>query len=255
MVTMNRAPTGLDLCSKYNSAQRRLIILGYDGVLVPHQSNPDLTVPSAELKKIIRDLQQDRRNTIVLITDRDKRHLEKYWFDTNLILVAENGSFFHEANNVWRSLFKYDASWVTKAAVELDALSSQFEGTFVEKRQTSVAWHYRTAKNKIGYSGLREVIVAIRTLVNSGKFALYHGEGFIELYTKGIDAGSFLTRWIGGRQYDFILSIGESRLDESMFGLFSQDSFLVRVSTDGFTHANYLLDQQEEVLPLLATLV
>lgn len=243
-----------DLTSKYKAAQQRLIILDYDGVLVPIASHPGLTVPSAEVVKTIRNLERDKRNTVVLVSNRDTAYYEKYLLDTNIVLVAENGSLHHQPGHTWKSVFKYNSSWIAKVAPALNELSSRYEGTFVQRRKTSLAWYYSTAKNKIAFSELRQVTTAIRALVNSNEFSVYHGDGFIELYTKGIDAGSFIARWIGGREYDFIMSIAESRLDESMFGLFTQSAFLIRVCSGGFTHANYTLDKQEEVLPLLSHL-
>jgi len=137
----------------------------------------------------------------------------------------------------------------------MNALSFQFEGTFVERKQTSITWHYRTAKRRIEYTELRQVVAAINALMKLYPFAMQHGEGYIELGARGIDAGSFLARWIGGKNFDFTMCIGEVRLDESLFGLFTQEAFLIRVSTGGFTHANYALQGQEQVLPLLSKLV
>jgi trehalose 6-phosphate synthase/phosphatase len=194
-------------------------------------------------------------NTIVLITDRETDYLKKHWFDTKIILVAESGALYHQFGKPWQSVFDYDSSWLAAVAPAINALAFQYDGTFVEQRNTSIAWYYANAKKTVDYAELRQVTTAIRSLGKSNEFTLHHGEGFLELYTKGIDPGSFMARWIGGRQYDFILSVAESRVDETMFGLFTGGAFLVRVSHGGFTHSNHVLDKQEEVVPLLASLL
>lgn len=255
MLTANRITPLTDLVMKYKSSENRLIILDYNGILVPRELHPGLTVPSKEARDMVSELQNDERNTVILITDREIDYLEKYWFDTNVIIVAENGALFSQHGKTWQSVFDYDSSWLAAVAPAINALAFQYDGTFVERRSASIAWYYDSARKKIDYSELRQITADLRTLSRSNEFAVYHGDGFLELYTRGIDPGSFMARWISGRQYDFILSIAESRVDETMFGLFTDGAFLIRVSHGGFTHSNHVLDKQEEVLPLLSSLL
>jgi hypothetical protein len=80
------------LISAYERSQRRLLMLDYDGTLVPFQSLPQLAAPPQNVVNCIEQLSQELGSTIYVVSSRGKEFLEE-WFGhlPGVGLVAENG--------------------------------------------------------------------------------------------------------------------------------------------------------------------
>ena len=59
------------LLEHYRASHRRLLLLDYDGTLVPLAPLPDQAVPEAELRRLLSDLAANEANTVVVISGRD----------------------------------------------------------------------------------------------------------------------------------------------------------------------------------------
>jgi len=125
----------------------------------------------------------------------------------------------------------------------------------VEEKTYSIAWHYRSLRNKLTAADLRQILAAIRSLPEYDQFIISQSEFTIELRTPGIDKGAFLARWVENKRFDFVLAMGDSETDEDMFKIFDENSFTVKVGINKGTSANYFLRSQNAVLPLIQGLL
>ncbi|EGZ04897.1 hypothetical protein PHYSODRAFT_535258 [Phytophthora sojae] len=87
------------LLGYYERSQRRLFLLDYDGTLVNYQSMEELAEPSAALLSCLEDLTADPRNTVYIISGRNKTRLQE-WFGhlPRVGLAAEHGYWFRPAS-------------------------------------------------------------------------------------------------------------------------------------------------------------
>ena len=76
----------------------------------------------------------------------------------------------------------------------------------------------------------------------------------VELAPRGVDPGSFLARWIGGRKFDLVIAVGAGRMEESLFKILTRDSVTVSVSPAMTSTARYRLREQADVVPFLRSL-
>ncbi|MBY0435014.1 MAG: trehalose-phosphatase [Cyclobacteriaceae bacterium] len=241
----------------YRKANSRLVLLDYDGTLVPFDLHPNLTKPSLNAKTILHQMALDSKNSVVLISGRDKENLEAYWADLNIVLAAEHGGFFKRPGENWATLSPYMSSfeWLNKVSSALHALSFQYEGSFVEKKHFSVAWHYRAIADRVTDADVRQILAALRSLPLQEDFLISNSEYTIELRARGIDKGSAVARWAGNQYFDFIMAIGDSQTDEDMFKIFGSTAYTIRVGKTTNTAANYFIRSQSEVLPFLNGLI
>lgn len=251
---LNQSFTLPEIFARYRDATRRLIIIEYDGALLPYDLHPGLTQPTAEVQNILKDLSADPRNLVMLLSGRDMEHLDKHWRSSQLILVAENGAYYRVPGGTWQSLFAADNYWIERVANALESLSFLYKDTFVERKEHSVVWHHRAMKAPMADAEIRQILSAVNALNNQGHFTVRHDEFALELSTAGIDPGSFIARWIGGQYFDFTMAIGTSRIEQSVFGLFSREACSVRVGPAVATRANFQLPSQDEVVPFLGQL-
>lgn len=244
------------LMADYNDASARIILLDYDGTLVPFDLHPKLTRPSTNAKTILQKLSADNKNQVVLISGRDKENLEAYWGDLNIVLVAEHGGFLRNPKGLWVKQHPYTDTnnWILKAASALHALAFQYEGSFVELKSFSVAWHYRAIADKVTEAEKNQIHAALRALPFQNDFLIYDSEYTLELRTRGIDKGTSIARWMGNQYYDFVMALGDSQTDEDLFKIFGNSAYTIKVGKSNNTAANYYLPSQREVLPFLQKL-
>lgn len=238
----------------YLRAKSRLILLDYDGTLIPFDLHPKDSKPSVSAKLILRSLAADPKNCIVLISGREKENLETFWGDLQIVLVAEHGAFYKQLNGSWKTMFSSSVTWMPQALTALNALSFQYQGSFVEKKKYSVVWHYRAIADNVTESDRRQILAALRSLPMSKHFVISHNEFTIELRSPEIDKGSFVARWIGGQYFDFVMAIGDSQTDEDLFDILDSNSYSIRVGKSDHSSAHFYLENQTAVLPLLQRL-
>ncbi len=237
--------------SDYVRAKSRLILLDYDGTLIPFDDDPTDSKPSSWTKSILRSLAADSRNCVVLISGREKEHLEAFCGDVQIILVAEHGAFYRQFNSDWKSMFSPSVLWMPQALAALNALSFQYQGSFVERKNYSIAWHYRAIADRVTQPEKRQILAALRSLPMHNHFTICDSELTIELRSPGIDKGSFVARWMGDQYFDFIMAIGDSQTDEDLFDILDQNSYSVRVGESDQSSAKFYVENQRAVLPLL----
>jgi trehalose 6-phosphate synthase/phosphatase len=238
---------------KYKGANSRLIIIDYDGVLVPEQHRPGFTIPSRETKAAIQQLVSDSQNVVMLMSGRDKPHLELHWSLFDVVLVAEYGAQFRDRRMGWTSLFDIDDSWIEHLESAMQTLPFQYDGSFLDRRTHSIGWHFMpTSADTV--RDVPKIIEAIRTLPGANAFEVYCQTDRVELAPRGVDPGSFLARWIGGRKFDLVIAVGAGRMEESLFRILTRESVTVSVSPAISSTARYCLSKQADVVPFLRSL-
>ena len=236
-------------------SRSRLILLDYDGTLVPFESDPQHTRANAKVKWLLYSLACDSKNSVILISGRDKDYLDSQWRNPPMTMVAEHGGFYKTNQDDWRKMFSVSADWIPKTLSSLMALTAQYEGSFVEEKTYSIAWHYRAIKEKITDADKRQILAAIRSLPERQHFKIYDCEFTIELRTIGIQKGAFVSLWASGKYFDFIMAIGDGQTDEDLFKILDKKAYSIKVGSSNTSEAVYHLTSQAEVLPFLQSIL
>jgi trehalose 6-phosphate synthase/phosphatase len=249
-------PVNIDAVSlDYNTAGSRLILLDYDGTLVPFEKHPDLAKPDKRLMRLMTALSADPKNHVMLISGRDRAQMERTWRSVPLVLAAEHGGFYMHPGGVWHSVFPVSGEWTRIALPALKALTFQYDGSILEQKEYSLAWHYRAIEDHVTEEDRKQILTALQALPCHKNFIMYDGDCTLELRTPGIDKGSFVAKWIGIRHYDFVLAIGDGRTDEDLFHVLGDKSYSIKVGPSVHSAANFFIGRQLDVVPFLETLV
>lgn len=88
---------GALLANNYQQAQKRLLLLDYDGTLVSFAKKPELAYPDPELIEILTGLAKDPLNKVAVISGRDREFLAKWLGTTGVDMIAEHGAWIKEA--------------------------------------------------------------------------------------------------------------------------------------------------------------
>ncbi|MBK8883286.1 MAG: hypothetical protein IPN67_13145 [Bacteroidales bacterium] len=107
--------------------------------------------------KVINKLSNDLKNQIVIISGRSKDFLEKQFKGVNVTLVAEHGYFIKRSGGKWEATVISDIQWKEAVMPILDEYVRRCNGTFIEEKTGSIAWHYRNADSDFAQLRLNEL--------------------------------------------------------------------------------------------------
>lgn len=243
------------LVLKYNASNSRLLLIDYDGTLVPLEENPQAVRLDDDGRDILKRASNDGKNQVVLISGRDREFLDRSIGDLPIVLVAEHGAFYREPGANWNEMFIASNEWINTALPAFKALAFHYEGSLLEIKDYSLAWHYRKISTKVTKSDKKQILAAIRSLPVHNYFQIYDSEFTIELRTPKINKGSFVAQWMGTRKFDFVLAIGDGKTDEDLFKMLGDQSYTIKIGPSSASHAAFHLNSQMDVIPFVHSLL
>jgi trehalose 6-phosphate synthase/phosphatase len=244
-----------DLVNDFRQAKKRLLLLDYDGSLVPFSENYQEATPPKSLCSLLEKLSADPLNDVVLISGRSAEDLEKWFGRLPVNLVAEHGAAYKkEGGKAWQTIEKVDTKWKKTMQPILEKYTALTPGARLEIKPHSLVWHYRAASP---YHAGKYAIVIKRLHKPSLKsygLELMQGNKALEVKNSRVGKGIAAQRWLKNR-YGFVLAIGDDATDEDLFAvlpLSNNESKVYGVKVGrGRTKAGYRLTSYKEVLSLL----
>ena len=242
----------------FTKAERRLLLLDYDGTLAEIKPRPRDAAPTPRLKKLLRDLAALPDTTTAIISGRSREDIEG-WFGgiPDLGLAVEHGALMREpGGDGWEMLRGgMDLSWKEQVRPMLEQFAASAPGSFVENKEHALAWHYRLVDAEFGSWLANELVNTLENLLAGTELAVIHGNKVVEVRyawaNKGEVAAHLATRF---RRKSFVLAVGDDRTDEDLFGSLPRSAWTIRVGP-GPTTARFRLRDPREVRHLLRALV
>jgi len=241
----------MKLSSAYRNAKRRLLLLDYDGTLIPFFGKPEEAQPGDDLLQLLERLCANPDNQVVLLSGRDKDTLEK-WFGTSTMgLVAEHGVWKKE--KAWEMIEPLTGDWKEEIRPLLELYMDRTPSSFIEEKEFSLVWHYRKSDSELSAMRLRELTDELVDLTANLNLQILEGSKVVEVKNSGISKGRAALQWIAKEDWDFILAIGDDRTDEDMFEVLPEIAYSLKVGP-GSSLARFNLKSQGDVVSLLEEL-
>ncbi|KAL0316587.1 UNVERIFIED_CONTAM: putative alpha,alpha-trehalose-phosphate synthase [UDP-forming] 11 [Sesamum radiatum] len=255
------------IVSAYNSTNSRLILLDYDGTMMP----PDRVdkSPSPEVISVLNSLCNDPKNVVFIISGRGKDSLGK-WFSQceKLGLSAEHGYFTRwTENSKWESCeLAVDMDWKTIALPVMEHYTEATDGSSIEQKKVLLFWHHQEADPDFGLWQAKELLDHLESVLANDPVVVKSGQQIVEVKPQGVSKGVVVKNLLEtmkntGKPADFVLCIGDDRSDEDMFEAISSsitsrslpDTTEVFICTVGQkpSMAKYYLDDTFEVIKML----
>jgi len=242
------------LINDYHRSRRRLIILDYDGTLIPFAESPELAKPDDELLELLERLADSPKNEVVIISGRDKETLQKWFCNLNVELIAEHGAWFHEKGSHWEMVETLIQDWKEKIFTILESYVDRTPGTHIETKEFSIVWHYRKADPELAKIRARELVETLSYFVANLDLQVLEGSKVIEVKNSEINKGKTAMRWIAKESWSFILAIGDDRTDEDIFEILPDSAYSIKVGLSS-TAAKFNLNSSNDVRILLKEMV
>ncbi|MBI3486028.1 bifunctional alpha,alpha-trehalose-phosphate synthase (UDP-forming)/trehalose-phosphatase [Candidatus Daviesbacteria bacterium] len=242
------------LLTDFYGAKRRLILLDYDGTLVPYFKRPNLAKPSREVLKLLKEIINEKRNELVLFSGRDRKVMFEWFGKLNIGFVGEHGLLFKEKWVDWKLIKPLNTSWKSKATSILQLYVDQLPGSFIEEKEHSLAWHYRLSDPELASVKTKELIDDLVSFISNTDLQILHGSKVIELKNSTVNKGTAAAQFLNRENFDFILSIGDDGTDEDVFLNLPEQAYSIKVGT-GQTNAKFQVSNHQKVVELLKELV
>ena len=238
----------------YRRAKSRILFLDYDGTLVGFASTPERAKPTAEIKQLIAKLAQDPKNTVVIISGRDRWTMEDWLGDLDVNLIASHGLWVrHRTQNNWTMTVTLNNDWIESVRHVLEVFADRIPGSFVEEKEYSLAWHYRQCDPELIASKLNALKETLAGLIGSMNLEIQNGKKVIEIKDNRVSKGFGASHFLNNREFDFLLAAGDDVTDEDMFEALPDDVYSIKVGT-GSSAAKYSLKSFRSMRALLKTL-
>ncbi len=237
------------LIEKLKLSNNKLIILDYDGTLVTFKDKPELAIPDDNLIDILDNLSNIKGLDVAIVSGRDKLFLENNLGKLNVSIIAEHGHFFKKKNKNWISLGNIDKVFLNEIYAILQSFSDRTPGTFTEKKESGLVWHFRKTDPELA----SERVVEIETVLNSlltDQFQILNLDKAIEVTSRKFDKGSAVNELTKKKKYDHVVCIGDDITDENMFKNLVENSTTIKVGIKN-TFASYYIDGPKSVRNLL----
>ena len=207
----------IDIMDTYSSAGNRLILLDYDGTLVPFSSIPSEASPGADLVDIIKNLSNDPNNEVYIVSGRDSHTLEQWLGHLQVNIVAEHGAKFRKVGGKWADQVSSDQTWKGQVEEIMNDYVQRCANSFIEKKDYSIAWHFRNANTQQAKLRSAELYSELLDYSKHQDLNMIQGNKVIEVRNQGVDKGSAVKKILSQKDYDFIIAFGDDTADEDMF--------------------------------------
>ncbi len=215
---------------------------------MPFNENPAKVNPDEQVAEILTNLKNDARNTIVIVSGRDRETLESWLSDLTHGMVAEHGVWIK--NGSWSTIEKLDNNWKDEIRSILEMFVDRTPGSFLEEKEFSLVWHYRKVDPSLAnvrVGELKYILIHATANLNLG---VLEGNKVIEIKNTGINKGRAVRKWLDSKNWDFVLSVGDDWTDEDVFEILPEDAYSIKIGF-GASKARYKLHSYKEVRDLL----
>ncbi|WP_054851483.1 bifunctional alpha,alpha-trehalose-phosphate synthase (UDP-forming)/trehalose-phosphatase [Olleya sp. ITB9] len=242
-----------DIVEAYKKAKKRLVLLDYDGTLVGFKDNPQDAKPDEELYGLLDQFENQNNTKLCLISGRDKATFENWYGNKSYDLITDHGVWMRERSQ-WTPLEILKTEWMTNIKPILETFVDRTPGTFIEEKEYSLAWHYRTADPELAQIRTMELNTVLTSMVANNELSVLQGNKVIEIKSSNVNKGRATTQLLMKEDYDFILIMGDDWTDEYMFEAAPDLATTIKI---GYvkTKAKYQIKDPEKVRALLKQLV
>ncbi|TGE29401.1 bifunctional alpha,alpha-trehalose-phosphate synthase (UDP-forming)/trehalose-phosphatase [Hymenobacter metallicola] len=240
-----------ELLHDFQNAGQRLLLLDYDGTLVPFQADPRRAQPDQELRLLLRALADLPETRVVVISGRDRATLTEWLGDLPLDFIAEHGVWLRPAGDEWQLVQPLSNDWKPRVRRVLELYVARTAGTFIEEKDYSLVWHYRGAQPALGVAHARELVSHLSLLTANTELQVLEGNKVLEIKNGGVSKGYAATRWISQYAPNFVVALGDDRTDEDTFQVLPAGAYAVRVGAVRHSAAHYHVSTPTDVRELL----
>jgi len=244
------------LVARLRSAERLVLLLDYDGTLVPFARSPELAAPDRALHDLLAVLAARPGTRVHVVSGRTRDVIERWLGDLPVGLHAEHGYWSRPApGGPWTPNADVCVAWMPGVHRLLDEATAATPGALVEEKSVSLAWHWRMAEPELGAEHAEALWRRLEHRTAGEPVDLLRGDKVIEVRPRSVTKGCVAAQVLAEAQRPapMILAVGDDPTDDDMFRALPAEAVTVGV---GFrtTLARWRVANPRAVRELLAGL-
>jgi trehalose 6-phosphate synthase/phosphatase len=241
-----------EVLTTIEQAEHLVLILDYDGTLVPLARAPSLAAPPPELLHLLRSLAKAPGVTIHVISGRTLETLTRWLGNLPVALHAEHGAWSRPlGESTWTPRAVSETSWREPVARALHELTRNTPGSLVEEKAFGLAWHYRWAEPELGALRARDLYAQLADLLANSGAEVLHGRKVIEVRPFGMSKALIVPAALADAPPGaVVLALGDDRTDDELFAALPPSAITVGIGP-GTPHARYWLRTVDDGRALL----
>ncbi len=244
-----------ELVGRIREAPELVLLLDYDGTLVPFAPTPELARPDSDLLALLQRLCDRPRTFVNVVSGRDRTTLSRWLGTLPVSLHAEHGIWSRPAGGVGQETQVLGAmDWREPALEILRDYAAHTPGSLVEEKVVGVAWHYRMAEPDYGARQANELRLHLLEHFANVPVEVLSGEKVVELRPHGVNKGRVVSPAVMGHPEALMVAIGDDLTDEDLFAALPAGHVSVHVGP-GPSRAEYRVDRVNDVRALLGRLL
>ncbi|URE45885.1 synthase [Musa troglodytarum] len=170
------------IVSAYQRTNSRLILLDYDGTMMPPTSI--VKKPSSEVISVLNGLCSDPKNVVFLVSGRGKDELSG-WFAPceKLGISAEHGYFTRWNKDApWEScMLATDFNWKKIAEPVMRLYMEATDGSSIEPKESALVWHHQEADPDFGSCQAKELLDHLENVLANEPVVVKRGQHIVEV--------------------------------------------------------------------------
>jgi len=243
-----------ELLASYRRAESRLIILDYDGTLVPLHGHPHKAEPDRELIDLLNTLAADPANDVVVASGRTHKVMNDWFGSLNVSLMACHGAWLKPKAEDWQLSEELSNEWKEQLLPVFQLFKDRTPGSTVEEKEYAIAWHYRNAEPELAALRASELKDILFSFTGDLNLDVLEGKSVLEIKPVNVSKTRALSMWLSRNSRQFILAAGDDTNDEVMFAQLPEWSYTIKIGLD-ISEARYYLESPGHLRRLLSEIV
>jgi len=245
------------LALRMRVADPLLLLLDYDGTLVPFAKTPDLAAPDRPLLELLAALAAKPGVSVHVVSGRRRETLERWLGALPIGLHAEHGYWSRTGpERTWTAADDVSLAWVPRARAILDAVTAVTPGALLEAKTACLAWHWRMAEPEVGAERAEALARRLQEATEGEAVRLLKGDKVLEICARGVGKGRVVERLLrdGSHPLPMAVAMGDDVTDDDLFRALPPGGISISV---GFrpSAARYRVDHPRAARALLQRLL
>lgn len=242
--------------TRIRTASDLVLLLDFDGTLVPLAPTPELAQPDPDLLALLTALARRPRTQVHVASGRSREMIERWLGTIPITLHVEHGLQTREAgSSEWTTTADPPLDWRASVNAILDDWSARTPGSFVEEKSACSAWHYRTADPEFANHQAKELLLHLRELLSNVPVEILAGDKVVEVRPHAANKGRLVAPAIAAAPPgSLIVAMGDDTTDEDLFAALPEGGVAIHVGPNE-SRAPWRVASVAEARALLAALL
>lgn len=219
------------LAHRCASEEEVVLLLDYDGTLVPIASTPDRAVPDPLLLDSLQRLSELKGVDVHIVSGRRREDLEAWFSDLTINLHGEHGVWKRPRYiKAWESTVAENSVLKQQLLAMAESASEDVAGSFVEEKTFGLSWHYRLSDPQEA----RERGARLRDEVQKRlgrEVVVIPGKEVIEFQPRDVSKGSVARQIASDNPGRLVVALGDDVSDEEMFARLGEHRVSIHVGS------------------------